>query len=365
MTDSKHISGLKLLNATRLALTNHDASQPTISVNGNKLSYNDINLGTLLIGDGTVKTKDVNDGKYYEVLNSNSKIDVRFEEEVQAGKVVEGQIIPAGEQLFKQQSPAPLAYIDTTGRLGSSNLWKQVFVANVMGYVDADKASNTYEHGLVPRGSAEHGGLFLRRDGQWGQPSLYTGSVSETFLSLQDTPNTYTNHIDKYLRVSYAEGGSVVFDSIDTNKVPEHQSNLYYTDERVNTRIQTKLQDKSIENISISGSIICNEVLAESDARLKRNVSDMNSDLCLQAVSQLRPKTYEFIVNPNQQRFGLIAQELEQVLPSLVNTTDGSKSVNYVELVPFLIGSIKQLKQTVDCLQNEVIMMQSQLKYSR
>jgi hypothetical protein len=93
-------------------------------------------------------------------------IDVKFEEEIQAGKVQSGQIIPAGDQLFKQQSPAPFAYIDTTGRLGSANLWNQLYVANVMGYVDIHKGVNTYNHGLVPQGSAEHGGLFLRRDSQ-------------------------------------------------------------------------------------------------------------------------------------------------------------------------------------------------------
>ena len=364
MTDNKHISGLKLVNATRLVLTNHDANLPTISVNGRKLSHADIDLDTMLIANKKVYTQDESDGAYYQVLNSNSKMEVKFEEEVQAGKVQAGQIVSAGNQLFKQQSPAPFAYIDTTGRLGSANLWNQLFVANIMGYVDIDKGVNTYNHGLVPQGSAEHEGLFLRRDGQWGQPSLYTGSVSETFLSLQDTPSTYTESIDKYLRVSYAEGGSVVFDSINTDKVPE-QTNLYYTDERVNAFIQTKLQDKSISNISISGSIVCNEVLAESDARLKQNVVDMDSESCLFAIGKLQPKTYEFIVNPHQQRFGVIAQELEQVLPTLVNTTDGSKSVNYVELIPFLIGSIKQLKQTVECLQTDVIMLQSQLKYSR
>jgi hypothetical protein len=364
MTDNKHISGLRLVNATRLQLTNHDADVNTITVNGRKLSHADVDLGTLLISGQSVKTKDAVDGQYYEVLNTNSKIEVKLEEEVQAGKVQSGQIIPAGDQLFKQQSPAPFAYIDTTGRLGSANLWNQLFVANVMGYVDIDKGANTYSHGLVPQGSSNHAGLFLRKDGQWGQPSLYTGSVSETFLSLQDTPATYTENIDKYLRVSYAEGGSVVFDAINTDKVPE-QTNLYCTDERVNSQIQTKLQDKSISNISISGAILCNEVLAESDARLKRNVVDMNSESCLHAVSQLRPKSYEFIVNPNQQRFGVIAQELEQVLPTLVNTTNGTKSVNYVELIPFLIGSIQNLKQTVENLHHDVIMLQSQLKYSR
>ena len=360
MTDAKHISGLHLLHATRLSITNHDTSQANISVNGRTLSHADIDLGTLLIGDDRVKTKDTVDGNYYEVLNTNSKIDVKLEEEVQAGKVASGQIIPAGDQLFKQQPPAPFAYIDTTGRLGSANLWNQLFVANIMGYVDMDKGVDTYSHSLVPQGSADHGGLFLRRDGQWGQPSLYTGSVSETFLSLRDTPQTYTDSIDKYLRVSYAEGGSVVFDAISTDKVPE-QSNLYYTDERVNTRIATKLQDKSISNISISGSIICNEVLAESDARLKRHVVDMDSGSCLHAVGQLLPKSYKFINHPKQ-RYGVIAQELETVLPNLVNIThEGSKSVNYIELIPFLIGSIRELKQTVEHLQHDVSLLHSQL----
>ena len=81
--------------------------------------------------------------------------------------------------------------------------------------------------------------------------------------------------------------------------------------------------------------------------------------------NKLRPKSYEFIVNPNQQRFGVIAQELEQVLPTLVNTSNGTKSVNYLEIIPFLIGSIQNLKQTVESLQYDVIMLQSQLKYSR
>ena len=62
MTDSKHISGLRLLNATRLALTNHDANVPTIAVNGRKLSHADIDLGTLLISGESVKTKDAVDG---------------------------------------------------------------------------------------------------------------------------------------------------------------------------------------------------------------------------------------------------------------------------------------------------------------
>jgi hypothetical protein len=220
-----------------------------------------------------------------------------------------------------------------------------------MGYVDLDKGVNTYKHGLVPEGSSVHGGLFLRKDGQWGQPSVHTGSVSETFLSLQDTPTTYTGEIDKYLRVSYNEGGSVVFDALNTSKVPE-STNLYYTDTRVNNRITSKLQDSSITDITVSGTVTCNEILAQSDARLKREVEDLDEEQCLVNVLALQPKTYKFMDN-DKKRYGLIAQEVEAVLPELVDERHDSKAVNYVELVPFLIGAVQQLKQEIDWLRNE------------
>lgn len=326
-----------------MSLTNHNPNEHAITVNGGQLSYNDIDLGSLRITDTKAYTLDEKDGQYYQVLNTNSEIDIKFEEEVQPGKVASGQIIPAGTSLFKQQSPAPFVFIDTTGRLGSSNLWNNLWVANIMGYVDVDKASNTYKHGLVPEGSDIHDGLFLRKDGQWGQPSVWTGSVSETLLSLQDTPTTYTNSQDKYLRVSLAEGGSVVFDALDTSKVPE-DTNLYYTDERVNSRIDNKLQDSSITSISVAGTITCNEVLAQSDRTLKENIRDLDCEECLDWVDDMQPKTYNF-KRQRQQRYGLIAQELNTILPNLVNSTQPTMSINYIELLPILIGSIKQLKE--------------------
>ena len=354
---SKTLDGLILLDATRLSITNHNPNESSIKINGEQLSYSDINLGPLQVSATQVKTKDPTDNLYYEVLNTNSKIAVQQEQGAQAGKIKEGQIIPAGNNLFLQQSPAPFCFIDTSGRLGSANLWNSLYVANVMGYVDVDKGVNTYKHGLVPEGSSVHGGLFLRRDGQWGQPSVHTGSVSETFLSLQDTPATYTGEIDKYLRVSYNEGGSVVFDSLNTSKVPE-STNLYYTDTRVNNRITNKLQDNSIADIIVSGTVTCNEILAQRDARLKCDVEDLDEEQCLVDMLALQPKTYKFIGN-DKTRYGLIAQEVEAVLPELVNDRHESKAINYVELVPFLIGAVQQLKQEIEWLRHDT---ESQIK---
>ena len=347
----KSLNGLVLVDATRLTITNANPNLNAITVNGKKLSHTDIDLGSLQITSAQVKTRDPVDNLYYEVLNTNSQLVVQ-EDQAQAGKLKEGQIIPAGNNLLKQQSPAPIAYIDTTGRLGSANLWNNLFVANIMGYVDVDKATDTYKHGFVPEGSATHGGLFLRKDGQWGQPSVHTGSVSENFLSLQDTPATYTGELDKYLKVSYSEGGSVVFDSLNTSKVPE-SSNLYYTDARVNSRITSKLSDSTISNIAVSGTITCNEILAESDARLKEDIVDLDCGACLETIDRINPKRYRF-KGKEGTRYGVIAQEIEETLPEVVKYANGQASVNYIELIPILIGSIKELKEQVRCLQYDL-----------
>jgi hypothetical protein len=353
----KHTHGLRLVRATRINVTNHNASEPSISVNGAQLSYRDLDLGSLQITNNKVYALDETDSQYYEVIHANSDIQIKFQEdEGEPAKIQRGQIVPAGDNLYKQQSPAPFCYIDTTGRLASSNLWRNLFVANVMGYVDVDKASSTYNHGLVPAGSATHDGLFLRKDGQWGQPSVHTGSVSESFLSLNDTPITYTENVDKYLRVSYAEGGSLVFDSINTAKVPE-DTNLYHTEARVDSRITTKLQDRSLANIAVSGTITCNEVLAESDARLKEDVADLESEACLATIDRIQPKSY-FFKGRKGRRYGIIAQEIEATLPEVVKYTNGQASVNYLELVPFLIGSIKHLKAELHDLKYELYIHQ-------
>ena len=361
--DPRHISGLKLLDATRLSITNANPHLPAISVNGAKLSYQDVELGALQLTDTTAKVFDPTDGQFHDVFHRNSTFTVQAvtlddgdatddddQQQPASAQLVSGQIIPAGDSLFKQASPAPIAYIDTSGRLGSANLWRQLFVANVMGYVDVDKGTNTYRHGLVPEGAADHQGLFLRKDGQWGQPSVHSGSVSETLLSLRDTPQTYTDHLDKYLRVSYAEGGSVVFDAIDTSKVPE-ATNQYYTDARVDARITTKLSDRSLTDIHVSGDVTANDFTADSDRRLKTRIRDMTPAECLAAVSKLHPASYRFKDRPEQPRFGLIAQEVRTVLPQVVRRApDGQLSLAYIDLVPLLIGAVHDLQNKICAL---------------
>ena len=58
---------------------------------------------------------------------------------------------------------------------------------------------------------------------------------------------------------------------------------------------------------------------------------------------------------PGVRKIGLIAQEVEQVLPEVVSTNeeDGIKSVAYANVVGLLVEAIKELKDEVDHLKGQ------------
>ena len=102
-------------------------------------------------------------------------------------------------------------------------------------------------------------------------------------------------------------------------------------------------------NLTVAGNI--NGVASftnVSDRRLKENIENISQN-DKDKVLQLVPKTYNMISDQNKKRYGLIAQEVEELYPELVNTneTDGMKSMNYIELIPLLLEQIKELKKSV------------------
>ena len=60
---------------------------------------------------------------------------------------------------------------------------------------------------------------------------------------------------------------------------------------------------------------------------------------------------YLAIFQPGRQ-MGLLAQNVEKVVPEAVNEKDGYKGVDYARLVPLLIESIKELKKEIEELKN-------------
>lgn len=104
-------------------------------------------------------------------------------------------------------------------------------------------------------------------------------------------------------------------------------------------------------------SISVLNVYYHSDARAKTNIRNFTNGL--QVITQLRPVTYRFLNEGqsyqrySEQEIGLLAQEVESILPGAVITDDsGSKLINYNALIPVLIDAVKTLQAEVDALKN-------------
>ena len=94
-----------------------------------------------------------------------------------------------------------------------------------------------------------------------------------------------------------------------------------------------------------------------SDKRLKNNIKPIEN--CLDKVSKLG--AYEFEWDETKQRrfkgfdTGVIAQEVEEVYPHMVETReDGYKALQYEKLVPLLLGAIKEQQEQIESLKSEV-----------
>ena len=93
-------------------------------------------------------------------------------------------------------------------------------------------------------------------------------------------------------------------------------------------------------------------VTAYSDEKLKDNVAIIESPLeKIDAITGVTFNRNDIEGNPRQT--GVIAQEVEKVLPEAVQTNnEGIKTVAYGNMVGLLIEAIKELKQEIEELKN-------------
>ncbi len=100
----------------------------------------------------------------------------------------------------------------------------------------------------------------------------------------------------------------------------------------------------------ISGIITCRDLNSTSDINLKENIQSIENPIDI--VNDLRGVRFEWKENHNPS-FGVIAQELEQVLPELVNG-DNPKTVNYNGLIGVLIEAVKEQQKQINELKTVI-----------
>nr|BAK01751.1 predicted protein [Hordeum vulgare subsp. vulgare] len=112
-------------------------------------------------------------------------------------------------------------------------------------------------------------------------------------------------------------------------------------------------------NLDVSnGFVVSQQFVQLSDRKLKENIVDLSN--ALDIVSKLKGKTFTW-KNNQQHCLGFIANEVEEVLPSIVvsDPSSGCKAISYVELFPVLVNSINEVNHKHNA---EVTKLQRQLR---
>ena len=109
-----------------------------------------------------------------------------------------------------------------------------------------------------------------------------------------------------------------------------------------------------------------------SDRRIKTDINDLSS--ALSNIMKLKPSTYYFDTKnkeyqylnlPEEQQFGLIAQDVKKIFPNIVREDkkydeagnlrpETVHSVNYTELIPVLIKGMQEQQQQIQDLMNQI-----------
>lgn len=247
----------------------------------------------------------------------------------------------------------------------------RLVIAQGNGNIGLGTSSPTARLNLVGGGIKIHNG-FSRST---ARPSLTTLSIGNYEIRGVGSigGNTQIDGADDgFLRLSAGGGSSVsAQSSIDISggsDNPDMNNSLVFRTSgterfRVNSSgnigIGTTTPSVSLQ---VAGDIIANSIAGSSDARFKSNILPIENSL--QKVQQLRGVTFDWKTKEFQERafsdnraLGFIAQEVEKVLPEVVQTektAEGYKSVQYDKVVALLVEAIKEQQKQIQVLQKEI-----------
>jgi hypothetical protein len=121
-------------------------------------------------------------------------------------------------------------------------------------------------------------------------------------------------------------------------------------------------QGKFFGKLDVAGGLTVNEIPVQttSDIKLKKNIKPLENSL--EKVLQLRGVEYDRI-DYERHQIGMIAQEVEQIIPDLVQEdSEGTKVLHYQNLTAVLVEAIKEQQEQINALKQTVQELSTKLE---
>ena len=215
---------------------------------------------------------------------------------------------------------------------GELNTYKGNKFIGTGGYVDANN------YGYI-EGRASGGQGYLRI-------SRYVGGTDTRLVDFAANMNVYS--------AIYTFGDTYNYVSNGGNKTYHHD---------VSANVSRYYQGGSVITAEINGetgsAVFIGDITTNgsfSDKRLKENIVPLEKGL--DTLEQIKTYTFNYKDGPQDTHPGVIAQELEKLVPEVVYDIemedDTYKAVRYQQLVPILIKAIQDLSEKVNVLENKL-----------
>ena len=112
------------------------------------------------------------------------------------------------------------------------------------------------------------------------------------------------------------------------------------------------------------GDITAYSGTISSDIRLKENIKPLENNL--DKILELKPSSFRWKVREQQDDIGLIAQEVESIIPMIVKDSisigrtkefldgDTHKVIDYAKITTYLIGAVQEQQKQIDELKKKL-----------
>ncbi len=159
---------------------------------------------------------------------------------------------------------------------------------------------------------------------------------------------------------------------------PENDVNDNIARFRDNGATTVKINEhENAYQLDVNGDMQADAYYLSSDANFKTDIRDITH--AMDILSQINPRAYQFKPElqrsrnlPSEKQYGLLAQEVEQVLPELVKkqadlSEEGEEqgeiySVNYLGFVPILIAANQEMADQLTAVKNENTALKSRIQ---
>ncbi len=187
--------------------------------------------------------------------------------------------------------------------------------------------------------------------GLWGRPETTPssnmnfagvyGSETTSFLSFSNYPGTYAGFFRGKVRVTNGIYATVL--SPSANPSPSGQNGTSILSERGESVTDKLSQVQAVQFLRYDPTQEASTSRASLEGIDTDNMTPEELDSLAETMGDIEPERY---LSPVQ--YGLDADQLKEVYPELVyEDANGIVSINYVEMVPLLVQSIKELSARV------------------